>query len=134
MYLRLAQKFVGRRCPRWRVVTWSREIDMASAPAMLARTLHASRRGDNVVVDLGPVQFMDSAGLDALVSAHSQIRDRDRQLLIRNVSPKVLWMLELFELTDLLESTVAMRPCPLPARTPPQRFPAALTGGTDTAA
>jgi anti-anti-sigma factor len=87
----------------WRRVAWAGEIDVIGAPAMLAQTLHGAHDGSRVVADLGSVQFMDAAGLGALVTARSLLRARCGDLLVRNPPPRVAWMLALFDLTDLIE-------------------------------
>ena len=87
----------------WRRVAWVGEVDAALAPAMLARTLRGAGEEARVVADLGAVQFMDAAGLGALIKARSLLRARGGDLLVRNPPPRVGWMLARFDLTDLIE-------------------------------
>jgi anti-anti-sigma factor len=48
-----------------------------------------------LVIDLGGVEFIDSAGLGLLLATHDRIRSADMELQLANPSPSVRRMLEL---------------------------------------
>ena len=77
------------------VVRVSGEIDMAAAPVFRERlTAVIDANGDDVVVDLADVTFMNSSGLVVLVQAHQSLQSTSRKLLIARPSPPVTRVLE----------------------------------------
>jgi anti-anti-sigma factor len=52
------------------VVAVRGELDLATAPALEAVLLPALRAGGSVVLDLRPLEFMDSTGVRVIVAAH----------------------------------------------------------------
>jgi len=79
-------------------LTAAGEIDRASAPRFAAELHDAIDIGDGqVVLDLGDVTFMDSSGVNALVTAYQSAPDR---LRIGALHPAVR---RVFEITALLE-------------------------------
>ena len=78
------------------------EIDMAAAPVFRERlTGVIESNGDDVVVDLADVSFMDSSGLVVLVEAHQKLETASRKLLIARPSPAVTRVLEVTGLDRL---------------------------------
>jgi len=78
------------------------EIDMAAAPVFRERlTAVIESNGDDVVVDLADVSFMDSSGLVVLVEAHQKLESASRKLLIARPSPAVTRVLEVTGLDRL---------------------------------
>lgn len=73
------------------------ELDMFSAPVLQAglSAWFESFAGPRVLVDLSGVSFMDSAGLDPLLSAHSWLAQRGRSLSLRAVPRSTLVLLTL---------------------------------------
>jgi anti-sigma B factor antagonist len=78
------------------------EIDMAAAPVFRERlTAVIESNGDDVVIDLADVSFMDSSGLVVLVEAHQKLESASRKLLIARPSPAVTRVLEVTGLDRL---------------------------------
>jgi anti-sigma B factor antagonist len=57
------------------VVTVSGELDLATSPELEEAVLGRLDAGQDVVVDLRELQFMDSSGLAVLVTAHTRAAD-----------------------------------------------------------
>ncbi|MEZ5232192.1 MAG: STAS domain-containing protein [Acidimicrobiales bacterium] len=58
------------------------EIDLASAPAFERQVSDSGAEGRAVVVDLGRVRYLDSAGLASLVRLHLQLDQRGSKLKV----------------------------------------------------
>lgn len=71
----------------------------------------ASMQNRDLLVDMGLVESIDSAGLMALVSALKQAQSRNRKLLLSSVSPSVRIIFELTQLDrvfGIVDSAVAL--------------------------
>ncbi|MGV9452539.1 STAS domain-containing protein [Streptomyces sp. NPDC003635] len=96
------------------VVTVRGEIDLLTAPGLMARldVLTAGGRPD-LVLNLGPVSFMDCAGLRALCRARNRVRARRGRLRLVTDSTFFRWTLRhaglagVFELLPALPDDVA---------------------------
>ena len=66
------------------------EVDVETAPRMRDALVEAIADGEQVVVDLGAVTFMDSSGLSALVVAQRVAEARGVRLRLRGVRPRVM--------------------------------------------
>jgi anti-sigma B factor antagonist len=76
---------------------------MSGAEPLLGRlTEMAGETGGDVVIDLGEVTFIDSAGMRALLILREGLTARDRALRLRAVTPEVRRLLDLVGLTGLL--------------------------------
>jgi anti-anti-sigma factor len=78
----------------------------ASTTAILSDALSrviASRSGD-VVVDLGELEFIDTATVRVLATAHHLLASHGRALLVRSPSRLGRRVLGLFALTDVVEA------------------------------
>jgi anti-anti-sigma factor len=64
------------------VVVIRGELDLATAPDLEAALNERLDSGQDVVVDLRELDFMDSTGLRALVTAHARVQDTDQSFLI----------------------------------------------------
>jgi anti-anti-sigma factor len=64
------------------VVVLRGELDLATAPDLEAALNERLDTGQDVVVDLRELDFMDSTGLRALVTAHARVQDTDQSFLI----------------------------------------------------
>ncbi|HYB28776.1 MAG TPA: STAS domain-containing protein [Solirubrobacteraceae bacterium] len=76
----------------------SGELDLASAEHREHRVvtaLRAHRR--RTVIDLAEVQFIDCAGLNALLRAHERAGHGSQPLIVRNVSPQAQRLFELVQ-------------------------------------
>lgn len=75
------------------------EIDAYSAPRLREGMADLGElAGRHVVVDLGGVGFVDSAGLAAIVSTLRAVKDADAAVSLRSMSPQLH---KLFEITGL---------------------------------
>ena len=103
------------------VVSVRGEIDAASVPALRA-ALQSVRASEHVVVDLGEVSFIDSAGLGVLVGHAVQLHKVGATFRIGTASREVRRLFEIAGVSDLLEprawANVGIRlapACPGPA-------------------
>lgn len=75
------------------------EIDAYSAPRLQEGVAElGDLAGRHVVVDLGGVGFVDSAGLAAIVSMLRGVKEADAAVSLRSMSPQLH---KLFEITGL---------------------------------
>ena len=80
------------------------EIDLANA-SMLNDALDAA--GGTMVIDLGAVTFMDSAGVRVLVLQHQRRDATGDRLVLANLSKPVRRVLEVAGVLDYLDVTFA---------------------------
>jgi anti-sigma B factor antagonist len=64
------------------VVVIRGELDLATAPELEAAIQGRLDDGQDVVVDLRELDFMDSTGLRVLVSAHARVEGTEQRFLI----------------------------------------------------
>ena len=69
------------------VVVIRGELDLATAPDLEAAIAERLDAGQNVVVDLRELAFMDSTGLRVLVAAHARVEGGEQSLLIVRPRP-----------------------------------------------
>lgn len=80
-------------------VALSGELDAYSAPRLREGMAQLGEiAGRHVVVDLGRVGFVDSAGLSAIVSTLRAVKEADGAVSLRSMSPQLH---KLFEITGL---------------------------------
>jgi anti-sigma B factor antagonist len=84
------------------VVAVGGEIDIASAPRLERVLDQAVAGGNNVVVDLAHVEFMDVSGLRVLLNAHRRTESEGVPLVLVNVPPAVMRLLALTGTQDVL--------------------------------
>lgn len=85
----------------WTVLTVSGEVDVATAPSLRRRAAEVLDSGANrLVVDMTPVEFIDSSGLGVLIGVLKRVREADGDLVL--VSPHERTM-RLFDITGLTE-------------------------------
>lgn len=81
------------------VARLSGELDVASVPRFADALAPAiSRTRQRVILDLSSLDFVDAAGLGAIVAAGNALRSRSGELTIRAPSP---FMIRLLEITGL---------------------------------
>ena len=79
------------------------EIDVGTAPRLAGAIAEPISRGRcRLVLDLGSVEFMDSAGIGVLIEARSRLRDVGGGMFIQAAGPRVRRVLELTGLDWLL--------------------------------
>ncbi len=74
------------------------EIDVSNAAAFRGQLVALATKGSDVVVDLGGVEFLGVAGLDALCAAARLLGEHDHRLLVRSppaVTRRVIHVLDL---------------------------------------
>ena len=76
------------------------ELDLATVPIVQREMRQAKGFHDLVVIDLRQVSFMDSAGLQLLLSLQKRMRERGGSLLVVQGSRQVR---RLFELTGIID-------------------------------
>lgn len=85
------------------VMTVGRRLDGSSASGVRAELTAAITQGaGDVVVDLGPVEWVDAIGLAVLVAAHRRLRAQQRHLVLRGCGPRVRRALAVTRLNRVL--------------------------------
>jgi anti-anti-sigma factor len=79
------------------------ELDLATVPIVQEELGRAKRFYELVVLDLRQVSFMDSAGLQLLVSMQKRMRDRGGSLLVVQGQRQVQRLFELTGIVDQLQ-------------------------------
>jgi anti-anti-sigma factor len=69
------------------VVVIRGELDLATAPDLQAVLTERLDAGQDVVVDLRELAFMDSTGLRVLVASHARVEDSEQKFLIVRPPP-----------------------------------------------
>ena len=75
------------------------DIDVAGGPILEAALL-AREADDPLVIDLSDVFFIDSSGLRSLLGASRRAHDRNATVVLRDVGPEVLRLLEITGTTE----------------------------------
>ena len=105
----------------WTVLTVSGEVDVATAPSLRERLVQIIADGNTrLVVDLSPVNFLDSTGLGVLVGTLKRIRQAEGEL--RLIIPQeriaklfdITGLSQIFDISDQLEGVVADAPTGAP--------------------
>jgi anti-anti-sigma factor len=78
----------------------SGEIDLATAPQFRRALEEAAATGEQLVVDMAEITFIDSAGLHALVTAAVSM-DGGAPLVLERVPPSVLRLLKIVGMDGL---------------------------------
>jgi anti-sigma B factor antagonist len=88
------------------VVSVDGELDMSTAPE-LHDVLAAARRAREVdiVLDVGGLEFCDSAGLAVFVRAHNELEASGRRLIVAAPTPTVARILELSGVSQVIPTT-----------------------------
>lgn len=83
----------------WSVLAVTGEVDVATAPAMRERLVSLVADGNvHLIVDLSPVDFIDSTGLGVLVGTLKRVREADGELALVIPQERIL---KLFDITGL---------------------------------
>jgi anti-sigma B factor antagonist len=88
------------------------EVDLETAPRLRDELLQHLRPGVTVRLDLGGVTFMDSSGLQALLTSLRRASLVGAELQLVRLSSRVQRLLELTGTTRLLEPPPSPRPDP----------------------
>jgi anti-sigma B factor antagonist len=79
------------------------ELDIATAPELVAMLTRLRRLGHAVELDLAAVTFMDSTGLTTLMDAHVAASENGWDFSVRRASPAVRRVFALAGVTRLLD-------------------------------
>jgi anti-anti-sigma factor len=77
-------------------------VDAVSAPELQKALLVAFQKKNNIVLDLGQVNYMSSAGLRALLIGHKTATSKGGSLRIINVQPSVRNIIEVTGFEQIL--------------------------------
>ncbi|NUT21852.1 MAG: STAS domain-containing protein [Hamadaea sp.] len=86
------------------IVTLEGDLDFASWREARDRIAEAVQTGDEVLVDMSGVPFMDSAGIAVLVHSRRQAHRSGGTLHVTNAQPQVRRVLQVMGLLDLLHA------------------------------
>lgn len=86
-----------------RRLSWHGAVDIDHAPAARRELLQALARGESVLIDLGAVERLDTAGLAVLVEGLQQAQAANLRLQLTQVGEGVARMLTLTRLDSLFE-------------------------------
>jgi len=75
---------IGAEDDRARIIALDGDVDLGTSAAVLGCVSDLARRGSDVIVDLTDAQFMDSAGLAALLGARRAAARSGRNFTLRN--------------------------------------------------
>ncbi|MFJ8884581.1 STAS domain-containing protein [Streptomyces sp. NPDC102402] len=79
------------------------EIDVDSAPVLRSRALELIRQGrPHLVLDLAPVEFCDSSGLNAMIGILRYAKDRHGSLSVAAAPPHLTRLLDITGIGDLI--------------------------------
>lgn len=80
------------------------ELDLASAPALRDAVLREMGAGNDVVLDISGVSFIDSTGLAAVVTVANHAKTHGRTFLLgRQIQPQPQRLMELTQVLAALE-------------------------------
>ncbi|MFG2427707.1 STAS domain-containing protein [Streptomyces sp. NPDC048590] len=72
------------------------EIDVDSAPALRSRAMELIRQGEpHLVLDLAPVEFCDSSGLNTMIGILRYAKDRHGSLSLAGAPPHLARLLDI---------------------------------------
>ena len=78
------------------------EIDFSNAAAFRDQLVALATKGSDVVVDLGGVEFLGVAGLDALCAAARLLGEHEHRLLVRSPPAVTRRVIDVLDLEGLL--------------------------------
>ncbi|MDF6023001.1 STAS domain-containing protein [Streptomyces sp. JH34] len=105
------------------VLTVAGEIDVDSAPALRTRALELIRQGrPHVILDLTPVEFCDSSGLNTMIGILRYAKDRHGSLSLAGTPPHLIRLLAVTGVGELIPVlptvTEALTHVVMPGETP----------------
>jgi anti-sigma B factor antagonist len=83
------------------IVAVAGELDMGRTDALQTELVEAASSGKNVVLDMGDLTFIDSAGIRCLLIAREAASERAVMFTLRRPSSMVLRVLEITGTRDL---------------------------------
>lgn len=88
------------------VIKVTGDIDIAGSP-ILEAMLRARQVPSPMVLDLAGVAFVDSSGLRSLLDASRRARDAGSNVVLRNVRPQVVRLLEITSTDEMFDIELA---------------------------
>jgi len=85
------------------VLVTSGDLDLQTAPELRRRIERAAGPGEDLVIDLRQVTFIDSPGLGTLIHCDRVRRERGGHLVLRDPSPPVRDLFNVVRLADVIE-------------------------------
>lgn len=104
--MKIDQNTINNVC----VLTPRGRLDAATAPKLREHLGTMGASGRQMVIDMGPVEFIDSSGLGALVAHVRRLRRLDGDLKLASLNDKVRRVFELtraFRLFDIFDNSAA---------------------------
>jgi anti-sigma B factor antagonist len=86
-----------------KVLVASGEVDLQTAPVLRRSIDRAAEPGEDLVIDLRQVTFMDSPGLGTLIYADRVRRERGGHLIVKSPSGPVRELFEVVRLANVIE-------------------------------
>ncbi|MER5895724.1 STAS domain-containing protein [Streptomyces sp. NPDC001876] len=110
------------------VLTVAGEIDVDSAPALRTRAMELIRQGrPHLVLDLAPLKFCDSSGLNAMIAVLRYAKDRHGSLSLAAAPPHLTRLLGVTGVGDLIPAlpttAEALTHITMPGGTPERQEP-----------
>ncbi len=88
--------------PNYSVLTVEGEVDVYTAPVLRQKLVELADSGvSRIVVNLEPVEFLDSTGLGVLVAALNRLRRQDGDVELICSQPRILRVFEITGLTKV---------------------------------
>jgi anti-sigma B factor antagonist len=85
--------------PDYTMLTVAGEVDVYTAPLLRQKLVELADSGSSrIIVNLEPVEFLDSTGLGVLVAALNRLRRQDGDVELICTQPRIL---RVFEITGL---------------------------------
>ena len=85
------------------ILTISEHLDTASATMFETRLLGAIDRGENrILVDCGPLEYVNSAGLKVFLLAAKKLEASKGELMLCALAPSVLMIFEMIGFTRIM--------------------------------
>lgn len=80
------------------------KLDSSIAPQFKSRIIILANADekDNLIIDLGQVEYADSSGISGLLLAHRLYRDAKRRMVICNVSKHVMDLIKITRLDEVM--------------------------------
>ena len=86
-----------------KVLVTSGDLDLQTAPELRRHIDRAAEPGEDLVIDLHQITFIDSPGLGTLIHCDRVRRERGGHLVLRDPSPTVRDLFEVVRLADVIE-------------------------------
>jgi anti-anti-sigma factor len=83
------------------------KLIVATAAAFTSETKRWIDCSSVLVIDLGGLTYMDSAGLGVLVGAYTSAKNAGCEFQLLNITPRVMHLLQLTNLAKILQPTTA---------------------------